>query len=129
MNLIDLFLFGKKNDNYVIDSSTFSESTSEHRYTVPANKRWFLIGGYADPDQNATVGVAIYDSSDQKLLNLAYAGAGTALVSYPQSTASTNVPQLSLPIVMDAGDYLAVVFGAAQAGAAEITCVVIEVNM
>ncbi len=101
---------GKVKDSQVTGASNFSEDTSNHKITVPAGKRWRLLYGVIYRDQNADLTIALKDSGDKMLNILTYAAAGTGWLNIWQAT---NY-RANAPIILKAGDYVLVTFGAAQ---------------
>lgn len=120
----DMFYHGRKVTNYVKGATNFSEGTDEHKITVPTGKRWILIGGVINVTQNATLDVTIKDASDNMLMYLNDEAAGTGYIVVPGSKA--NKPANQRGIIMIAGEYVHVEFGAAQDANAHISLQVIE---
>jgi len=113
--------------NYVKGASNFSESTSEHKITVPTGKRYWIIAGVIGRDQAETLDVSLHNSSDGTLLYMADEAAGTGVINIPNT--KNLGPAATGPIPADAGDYMKFAFGGAQGAAAEITLIVLEVSI
>lgn len=118
------FQGGKVVDDVTTGAANFSESTSEHRLTVPAGKRWRVLYGAINRDANQTVIVYIYNSAGKALANISGKTAGTGVTFFPDSDA------IQLPcILMKAGDTLRFVFGGAQSTAAYVHVRYLEVDV
>ena len=118
---------GRLVHNFISDSSNF-DSTTQHDFTVPTGKRWIVLGAMVKPDASATVNVTWRDSSDNLLAYLISVGAGTANLAWPHTT-TTNHFTPGWHIILDAGDYIRIAFGAAQGAGAYIACPVIEIGV
>ena len=120
--------------NYYIEDATDNaatnlkfDSTTEQKYTVPSGKRWYLIGGVVNRDVSKTLTITACDTSDKIIHSVAFASAGTGKHNYPTGVAGTA--NLHRPIILDAGEYIHIVFGDAQGAGAYASCVVIEVTL
>ena len=118
--------------NYIIDTGDLGAgndkwtSTTVQTYTVPADKRWLLLGGHVKRDTatgTATLAVTLHNASDQHLVTLASAADGTTEVAYP---AVASVGRLATPFTMDTGWYVKITIGEAQGAAATASCIVHE---
>jgi len=127
------FMGGKRVTNFVKGGANFSVSTTNHVITCPTGKRWLVIGGRVKRDVSATLGnIEIKDESDNILNHLLTAqGAATNQVSFPLHVTAVDAGAQSLwvPYVMVAGDYVDFTFSVAQGVAAEISLVVLEVDV
>lgn len=86
------------------------------KFTVPAGKRWLVYGGYFERDQNATMDIEAYDSSDNAIYRFKdQYGAGVTNLSWG---ADIIVP-------LDAGMYVKYTWGVAQT-TPEVTLLVTE---
>lgn len=125
---IGLLTQAKKVNNYAENATGGGlwVSTSNYRAVVPSLKRWFLYGGFTIRDASATMKAFIYDASDKYVLQLADWAAAAGAAYYPESA---NTGTCLFPWVMDAGEYISLVFGAAQGAGASANCVVLEVDV
>lgn len=112
-------------DNHVAGGSNFSEDDKTHRFTVPSGKRWKCYGGSAKPDVSGTIYADLWNENDEYLGALLAAGAGTAIKHFPEAHTEDF---LKFPIVMKAGWYIEVVFGASQTANAHASCLVSELK-
>lgn len=112
---------------YAAAGTTYWQSTTEIKLTVPENTRWFIIGGTINTSQNGTLVIEIYNASDELLTKITEHGAGTGAMHFyrSQSSANQHVP-VSFEI-LDEGDYILCTFGAAQDTNAYIGLRIIEV--
>jgi len=122
----ELLTLALKKDNYDIDATGGGLwlSTTNYRVTVPANKRWFLIGGATFRDVSATLYISLRNSAGNELTRLDEVGAGTGYRVYPQST-----QQIGQPYILDAGEDINMTFGVAQGVTAFATCIVLEIDL
>ena len=128
----ELLTVAKKIDNYAADATGGGlwTSTTTYEVTVPAGKRWFLLGGVIKPDTSATTSTTAYNAADEPLYKIGYQAAGTNLQAMLKQTADYNhANPHGHPLVLDAGDYVDVEFGAAQGASAYCSCVVLEVDV
>lgn len=128
----DVMTYARKINNQVTGGANFSDSTTLHKITVPAGKRWFFIGGRTLRDNASTLKIHIHDTSDEVLIQLLDDAAASTEECYPQGdiTIPANLHATGLvKWILDAGEYFKFEYGAAQAGASEITCVVLEVDI
>jgi len=87
-------------------------------WTVPTGKRWLVLGGYAERDQNATLDMWATDSGDKIIWSKDQVAAGV-----------TNIGWLVDGIlIIDAGDKFVYTWGAAQT-TPEISLLVLEVGI
>lgn len=133
MNISDILQYAKKVDNYEKDATGATAlwpADTTYVATCPTGKRWFLIGGVIKPDVNATAMTIVFNSSDEPLYQVGYQAASTNQQALLKQTADYNhANSHGHPLIMDAGDYLKVTFGAAQTANAYCSCVVLEVNV
>lgn len=122
---------GRLVTNEFVFATTYSESDKHHKCTVPAGKRWFLIGGHVTRSQSSTLDVTMKASSDENLWYFCDEAAATSFINYPNiaTTATFLRGTPPFPFVMDAGTYIDFLFGAAQAAGDTISCMVIEVDI
>lgn len=113
-------------DNLVKGAANFSVSTTNHKITVPTGVRWLFFGGRVNRSANATLVIRLYESGDEVILQLQDDAAATGATNYPNTDkAEMTVP--GMPIPLKAGDYINIVFGAAQGATASCSAIVLEV--
>ena len=112
-------------DSQVSGAASFSESTAEHRITVPANKRYILLHGMIYRDTSSTLDVYIVDSGNEKIFHLVDEAAGTGLTNVPEEGFAMNRPL----ILLVEGDYIQVVFGTAQSTSGEVKIRLLELGI
>lgn len=128
MNIADLFAIAKKIDNYEKDATGATAlwpSTTVYKAEVPANKRWFLIGGAFNRDVSSTASFYLKDSVDQVIGFFNTYSAGTGWHRFPLY----NGVLFPHGCIGDAGDYFTIEFGTAQGASAEASCMVLEVSV
>ena len=123
--LVSVIRGGRIYTSKVKGGTNFSESNQEHRWTVPANKRWHLLWGAAQPDSSATVNVVARDAANDAISYLANMGATTGFCAFPNATANGTLDYSTMEI-FEAGEYIRVAFGAAQGASAYVFLRVIE---
>ena len=101
-------------------------AVSTKTWTVPASKRWLVIGGYAERDQNATLDFKVTDSADKTIMIAAQIAAGTTNIGF--GNFATDTEFAFNPFILDAGDKIVLDWGAAQT-TPEIACLVLEVDV
>lgn len=116
----------RKVEIYLLDATSTWDATTNHKWTVPAGKRWFVIGGNVKRDANETLYVTCHNSSDEQILQLVSEAAATTLKAWPESDYAIWG---GTPIVLDAGDYIYFLCGGAQGAAAYISGWVLEVDV
>lgn len=129
--MAELLTLAKKVDTYEVyaaSGTTYWSSTTTYEATVPVSKRWYFLYGMVDPDASATVAVHVKNSADKILTLLTNVAAGTAIISVPNTVASSTTLNPDGLIVMDAGDYIGVTFGAAQGTGADVNFSFLEVD-
>ena len=128
---IDLLTVAKKITNYDVDATAGGLWTSDKIYqvTVPAGKRWFLVGGFVGPDVSSTCVINAYNAGAGVIFSLANAAAGTARVAFPSGVSATQHGNYGGHVVLDTGEYVRATLGTSQTGGAEASCVVLEVDV
>lgn len=124
----DVLLTDKLN-NYVEDATTNWDSTTEHILTVPANKRWIILGGVVNRDVStgtASLTITLHDSSDNIIGLLLFLGDGTGQIAYPNPVEDKRIMSFS-KLVLDANEYVKFVIGEAQGAGAYLSCMVLEI--
>lgn len=96
-------------------------AVATHTQTVPAGKRWLLLGGSIERDVNATLQCTITDADDNILIESDTEAAGTTRV---QLAGLFKV----LPQVCEAGDKIILTWGAGQT-TPEISIIILEVEI
>jgi hypothetical protein len=124
-------MLAKKNVEELTGGSNFSESTTEHRITVPTGKRYYVFCGSVDPDNNSTVTIRVKSSGGKTYGLLMSEAATTTLKVWGSTVESVNNSRSvsGIPYPLDAGDYVQVEFGAAQGATSEIVTAWLEVNV
>jgi len=128
MITVDLLSLAKKINNYAADATGGGlwTSTVAFRVTVPASKRWFVVGGYVLRDASATMNVRLFDSSDNIIHQYDVQSAATGYSNWPTGAATSSTVQR---FPLDAGEYLQITFGAAQGAGAYASAVVLEIDV
>lgn len=130
MNIsVDLLTVARVITNYEKDATggtTRWPDTTHYKVTVPPGKRWFVWGGVVNRDASQTVAIWVKDSSDNVLFQMAAYSAATGPTPYP---IEVYVGKIVLPIPMDAGTYIEMIFGGAQSTAAYASCIVSEIDI
>lgn len=124
----EILTLAEKVNNYLTPASAF-DSTTQHQYVVPTGKRWFVLGGTCNRNAAATITITARDVSDQILIHIDYQGSSTGVHSWPNSNASGTEYFYTFPLVLDAGEYIRIVYSAAQGAGAFSSCVVLEVDV
>lgn len=133
--MIDLQLLGYKKNYYIEDATDNAsdnlkfDSDTAQKYIVPAGKRWLLIGGNVNRDVSSTLLVRLHDAANKVILTLANESAGTGVTVFPNGGTNDENFRPIGPIILDAGEYVRILFGTAQTGAAWASCMVIEVGV
>jgi len=107
-------------------------AVSSKTWTVPANKRWIILIGYAERDQAATLYAKFTDSADKALGYTPSLAAATANVTWGLAGSEAgNAPSASRDMrlfgfmVLDAGMKVVITWGAAQT-TPEVSLTVLE---
>lgn len=118
-------------DEHVTTSASFSESTSEHRLTVPTGQRYFVVGGHLDPDNSSTLSVRLKNSADLQIGVMMSESAGTAIKFFGGYAVTNNMSGgLTGGICpLEAGDYVMFDYGTAQGTASVIFCRVLVIDV
>jgi len=126
----------KKVDNYIEDATDNGtgndkfDSTTLQKYEVPSGKRWILLGGVVVIDASSTCTVSIKNSAGKLIRRIIAGTATTGTVPYPSTNAAvTYEGGVAYPHVLDYGDYVEVLFGAAQGAGASASCQVLEIDI
>lgn len=119
-----LLTLAKKDNNYVATAAAFSDSTTLHKATVPAGKRWFLIAGYVKRDAAATLIITLRDSAGANIGKILDEAAGTTGVAYPEADF-----QVGTAYILDEAEWIQFDFGVAQGAGAYLSCMVLEVDI
>jgi hypothetical protein len=117
-------------DNFIIDATDTGAgndkwtSTTVQTWTVPANRRWQVLGGTVLNSADATVTVIIQNTTPKTILQLAsIAAPGVGVrVQWPDS----DIGYVHRPITIPAGWSVKLTMGAAQGATAEASCLVLE---
>lgn len=129
MNLIDLLVAGKKVNNYEADATggTLWVDTTHFKCVVPLGRRWFVLGGIINRSDSGTAITRYYDAADKVLYQADFLNAATGVSAWPNTVASTGVGNVAPWFILDEGEYVETLYGAAQGATAYQSCVVIEV--
>lgn len=92
-------------------------------WTVPAGKRWLVVGGYAERDQAATLDLKVTDSADKTMMIFDQIAAGVTNIGF--GNFDTDGWSFE-PFVLEAGDKVVLDWGAAQT-TPEIALLVLEI--
>ena len=112
--LTKFFLYGGRR---VTNVATLG-AVATHAFVVPAGKRWVVLGGYAERDQNATLDIAAQDTGGNIIWFRDQVAAGV-----------TNIGWLVQGIlVLDATDQVVYEWGAAQV-TPEVSLLVLEIDI
>lgn len=111
MNLLEA---GKMVPVHLLNATTTWDSTTEHTVVVPANERWFLLGGVVNKDVSATQIVTIENAADQVIRSLCVHSAAAGKGEFPSINSSVSNAAPVPYYIMDAGMKLHIVIGAAQ---------------
>lgn len=96
-------------------------------FTVPANKRWVVLWGYSERDQNSTLDVDIYDISNNLIGKIKAVSAGTTSVTWvPKGKEDANIGMMFC--LLEVGMYIKYTYGATQTSP-KVTCVVLEYDL
>lgn len=129
------WMYARKVNNYIEDATDNAAtnakftSTTAQEYTVPAGKRWFVLGGYVKRDASSTLAVVAYDVSDKIIMYFDYQAAATGQTAWPCQDAHDRAVNPSYPIILDAGEYVGISFGSAQGAGAEASCIILEIDI
>lgn len=130
--IAELLTVAKKLNNYEIYSASGTLWTSTTVYTavVPAGKRWFVLGGLINRNVSSTISIRVYDAADKHILNIGETAAATAYTTWPCTVATGSRLHGGIyPIILDAGEYVTILFGTAQDTSSWATCVVLEIDV
>lgn len=130
----DQLHFARKVNNYDIDATAGGlwTSTTTYRATVPALKRWFVIGGFVNRSVNGTLVVRSYNAAGAIIAMHDSQAAATGGTAYPSTQASTYIQQKTangFMAILDPGEFVELTFGNAQDAAAYASCIVLEVDI
>ena len=127
--LSDILIYGEKINNYEADatgSTTLWPTDKLYQVTTPTGKRRFLLGGTINRDVSSTLNIYIKNASAEVIAKLATYTAGTGITHFPDYDSGPIIGSL---IIIDAGEYVAAVFGTSQGATAHASCQVIEVTV
>lgn len=112
---------GRIVDNFRLDATSTWDSTTTNVYTCPTGRRWFLLPSVVKITQNATAVIYHYNSSDKVTAVYLDKTASTGTYPWPQTTYPYDI------IIVEAGEYLKLIAGAAQDANAYMSARVVEV--
>ena len=110
----------------MVDATSTWTSTTTQTWTVPANKRWFLIGLGGSRSVSALIAIKFLEVGGGMMFPLADVAAGTGTWVVP-SMLSDNQNHVG-GLIMDAGETISLTYGAAQGGAAYHSISVLEID-
>lgn len=127
----ELLTLAVKLNNYDLDATAGGlwTSTTVYQATVPAGKRWWVLGGVLNRDVSSTALVQARDSAAAVIFQFASEGAAATLTVWPNRTASAGFGDCPRPFPLDPGEMIRITLGTAQSTAAFATCVVLEVDV
>jgi hypothetical protein len=120
---------GVIDDNYVLGGANFSNSTTDHRITVPKDERWIPNICTVNRDVESTLFVKIYNKDDINIGMYGYDVAATGQIFLPEIVAqgSCNIGNNNDKLIMKEGDYFKFQFGVAQTGSAFIALRILKI--
>lgn len=134
LNFSWMFPGGRVVDNRsttaLVNNTVKSESI-----TVPANKRWLVIGGAMQNADNVTriCQAVVYNEADQLLFQIFYASLATTVRGYfPSEASDTYRTAICYPLILEAGQYAKLTWqagGASTGGTAEFSFMVLEIDV
>ena len=95
-------------------------------WTVPLEKRWLVIGGYAERDASATLDLKVTDSADKTIIIMPQIAAGTTNIGF--GNFATDSTWAFNPFVLDEGDKVVLTWGDAQT-TPEVALLVLEIDL
>jgi len=101
-------------EKYAAAGTTYWSSTTVYTYTVPTGKRAFVYQIETFRSQAATVGVVKRDVSNNTTLNILTDGAATGHAVWPNTIVLVTQTAGGQCIILQAGEEIRIVFGAAQ---------------
>lgn len=132
MIVSELKTLARKVNNDVKGGDNFSDSTTLHKLTVPANKRWFFLGGRTVRDVAATLKIHVHESGGDIIMQFLDDAAQATEEFYPQSDISVpaNLQANGLiKWILDPGECIQFDYGVAQTANSMISCVVLEIEI
>lgn len=124
---MDLLQVGKIVDEAQLNATTNWDSTTQHKYTVPAGRRAFFICGFVSRSDAATAQMTAVRSDAKVLAHFGSHSSATGGCGFP--TNQSNYFNPSYPLILEAGDYIQLTCGAAQGATAYVVIRVIEVDI
>lgn len=126
----EVLTIARKVDNWEEDATGATAlwpTDKLYKAEVPAGKRWFFFGGIVNRDVPSTVTAYIRDSANENIRILDDFSSASGMSSYPSNSEGGINPQMCGFIIMDPGDYVALVFGTSQTAAAYASAQVLEI--
>ena len=94
-------------------------------WTVPANKRWIVFGGYAERDVAATLDLKVTDSADKTIKIMPQIAAGVTNIGF--GNFATDTTWHFEPFPLDEGMKIVLTWGAGQT-TPEIALLVLQIE-
>lgn len=114
----------RKRTYYLLDATSTWTSTTTHDLAVPTGVRWKVLVITVKNDASATTAIYYSDASKVVIAQLATQGANTGRTTWPDVG---NAEFLQANLIMDPGEHIQVVCGAAQGAGAYIYIHVLEI--
>lgn len=116
-------------DTYLLDATSTWDSTTTHNIVCPSGKRWIVITGGYSRSAAATASVGFHNVADAKICGIDVAASGTGFRNLFSMSNTSDIANLTFPLIMEAGDYIKFFFGAAQGAAAFLSLRVLEYTL
>lgn len=119
----------KKVTTRLIDATSTWTSTTTQIWTVPGGERWklILIAGYRNA--SGTVTVKHLSTAGTVLAQIGAIAAAAGLWTVPSTATSDKNLQMSDGLILDAGEDISLVYGAAQDGTAYHSIIYMKVKV
>ena len=118
---VQTFPSGKR----ITNVETLGAVTSK-TWTVPIEKRWLVIGGYAERDTSATLDLKVTDSAGKTIMIASQIAAGATNIGFGSLASDTN--WAFNPFVLDTDDKVVLTWGAEQT-TPEVALLVLEIDI
>ncbi len=131
MNVADDWRFAKKQNYYAIDATgggatgtTYWTDDKHLTYTVPAGKRWIVLGGIVSRDVSSTVSGSITNSAAAVIGRVLSETAATGISMWPEADYHIGTPH-----ILDSAEGIAFYFATSQTAGAYGSCMVLELEV
>ena len=110
----------------LVDNAATLGAVSTIAWTVPAGKRWLVLGGYAERDAAATLDLKVENATPLNVLVMPQIGAGTTNIGF----GCFGDPSVwgFRPFILDAGYVITIDWGAGQT-TPEVALLVMEIDI